>query len=82
MPVIVFPCGQRPGPKEYMSLVLVSNENIYTDIKPHFYLLYQSILKYRIMDVFQESFQTLSQVLVVSQKVNRYGVSALSVSEI
>ena len=30
----------------------------------------------------RESFQTLSQGLVVSRNVNKYGVSALAVSEI
>ena len=62
-------------------LVLVSNKNIYINIKPYFYLLYRSILKCQVMDVFRESFQTLSQVLVISRNVNRYGVSALAVCE-
>ena len=35
-------------------LVLVSNNNIYIDIKPYFCFLYRSILKYRVMDVFRE----------------------------
>ena len=65
---------------EYM-IVLVSNNNIFINIKPYFFLSYRSKLKYRVIDVFRETFQTLSQVLVVSQNVNKYGVSALAVSK-
>ena len=58
----------------YHTLVLVSNKNMYIDIKPYFYLPYRSILKYRGMRCFPgETFQTLLQVFVVSQNVNQYG---------
>ena len=44
---------------KYSQVVLVSNNNIFIDIKPYFCLLYRSILKYRVMDVFpRETFQT------------------------
>ena len=33
-------------------LELVLSNNIYIDVKPYFCLLYRSILKYRVMDVF------------------------------
>ena len=62
--------------------VLVLNKNIYR---------YQAIfLPSVLIDIEisghggfpRESFQTLSQVLVLSRKVKKYGVSALAVSEI
>ena len=63
-------------------LVLVLNNNMYIDIKPYFCLPYRLILKYRVMRCFpRDAFQTLSKVLVVSQNVNKCGVSILSVSE-
>ena len=34
------------------TLVLVSNNNMYINIKPYFCLSYRSILKYRVIDVF------------------------------
>ena len=39
-------------------IVLVSNNNIYIDIKLYFCFVYRSILKYRVIDVFGESFSS------------------------
>ena len=66
----------------YLQLVLVSNNNMHIDIKPCFCLLYRSILKYRGMRCFPlghlpNSFARFS----ISRNVNKYGVSALAVSE-
>ena len=52
---------------------------MYIDIKPYFSLSYIEISGHRCFP--GETFQTLSQVLVVSRNVNKYGVSALAVSE-
>ena len=70
------------NPTEYCTtVVFVSNNNIYINIKLYFCSVHRSILKYRVIDVFGETFQTFSQVLVVSRNVNKYGISALVVSE-
>ena len=41
-------------------VVLVSNNNIYVDIKLYFCFVYRSILKYRVIDVFGERTSELS----------------------
>ena len=66
-----------------LPLVLVSNKNIYIDIKPYFCLLYGSILKYWSSDhgcfprELPNSFASFS-----SFPKRRYGVFAVTVSEI
>ena len=71
------PGAQGPSP-----VVSVSNNNMHIDIKPYFCLPYQSILKYRGMRCFPwadlpNSFARFS----ISRNVNKYGVSALAVSD-
>ena len=63
-------------------LVLVSNDNMHINIKPYFCLAYRSILKYRGTRCFpgrdlRNSFARFS----ISRNINKYGVSALAVSE-
>ena len=75
------PLGQR-WPTGGNTLVLVSNDNMYIDINPYFCLAYRSILKYRGIRCFPgrdlpNSFMRFS----ISRNVNKYGVSALAVSE-
>ena len=63
-------------------IVLVSNKNMYIDIKPYFCLPYRSILNYWGMRCFPgETFQTRWRGLVVSQNVNKYGRSVFVVSK-
>ena len=64
------------------TVVLVLNDNMHINIKPYFCLAYRSILKYRGIRCFPgrdlpNSFVRFS----VSQNVNKYGISALAVSE-
>ena len=66
----------------YFHLVLVSNDNMHIDIKPYFCLAYRSILKYRGIRCFPgrdlpNSFARFS----ISRNVNKYGISALAISE-
>ena len=42
-------------------VVLVSNNNIYIDIKLYFCFVYRSILKYRVIDVFGDRPSELSR---------------------
>ena len=63
-------------------LELVSNDNMHIDIKPYFCLVYRSILKYQGIRCFPgrdlpNSFARFS----ISRNVNKYGISALAVSE-
>ena len=60
-----------------LEVVLVSNNNMYIDIKPYFFNI--EISGHEMFPRY--AFQTLSQVLVVSRNVNKYGVSALAISE-
>ena len=63
-------------------LMLVSNNNMHIDVKPYFCLLYRSILKYRGMRCFPLGVLPNSFVrFSISRNVNKYGVSALAVSE-
>ena len=67
---------------EAIALVLVSNDNMYIDIKPYFCLAYRSILKYRGIRCFPGRDLPNSSVrFSISRNVNKYGVSALAVSE-
>ena len=62
-------------------VVLVSNKNIYIDIKPDFPSVSIDI-EISGHEMFpRDTFQIFSQVLVGSQNVNKYGVSVLVVSE-
>ena len=65
-----------------VALLLISNDNMHIDIKPYFYLAYHSILKYQGIRCFPgrdlpNSFTRFS----ISRNVNKYGISALAVSE-
>ena len=62
--------------------MLVLNNNMYIDIKPYFLPFVSIDIEISGHRCFPgETFQTLSQVLVVSRNINKYGVSALALSE-